>query len=65
MQNFIVLGLVPGTQIQLTFTFWMIVSALFVTTLLSVFILARLDSIVAGLHEAADILTDTDWQTIN
>lgn len=65
MQNFIVLGLVPGTQIQLTFTFWMIVSALFVGLLMAVFILARLDEIRTGAHRATEALTDTDWQTIS
>ncbi|TAH35395.1 hypothetical protein EYC59_02350 [Candidatus Saccharibacteria bacterium] len=64
MQNFIVLGLVPGTHIQLTFTFWLVVSALFITILFGVFILARLDSLSTGAHKAAEALTDTDWQTI-
>ncbi len=64
MQNFIVLGLVPGTQIQLTFTFWMVVSALFAATLFIVCILSRLSSISAGAHKAAEALADTDWQTV-
>ncbi len=40
MQNFIVLGLVPGTHIQLTFTFWLIVSSI-VIGLPTLFILVR------------------------
>ncbi len=34
MQSFIVLGIIPGTQIQLNFTFWISVSIGFFTFLL-------------------------------
>ena len=30
MQNFIVLGIIPGTNIQTTFTFWVAVAAILV-----------------------------------
>ncbi len=43
MQNFIVLGLVPGTQIQLTFTFWVIIaSVVFGLPLLYIFMRATI-----------------------
>ena len=34
MQSFIVLGIIPGTQVQLNFTFWISVSIGFFTFLL-------------------------------
>jgi hypothetical protein len=33
MQNFIVLGIIPGTDYQTTFSFWMTVAFLFVALL--------------------------------
>jgi hypothetical protein len=32
MQNFIVLGIIPGTSIQLNFNFWLITGVLFTLT---------------------------------
>jgi hypothetical protein len=41
MQNLIVLGLVPGTHIQITFGLWML-CAVILGTLLGIFIMHRL-----------------------
>ena len=39
MQNFIVLGYIPGTQIQLSFTTWLLVFMLFI--IITAYILKR------------------------
>lgn len=45
MQNFIVLGLVPGTQIQLTFIFWLGIAAAFFSLLMLVHVWGKRDEL--------------------
>lgn len=43
MQNFIVLGLVPGTHIQLTFTFWVWVTVTLLCIWMATAVVSHID----------------------
>ena len=45
LQNFIVLGWIPGTQVQITFQIWMQLIAILVATLVGLYIIHRRSSI--------------------
>lgn len=65
MQNFIVLGQVPGTQIQLTFTFWVVVSVCLLGAVTTVYLLARADIIAASIYKAASAVRDSEWVVVS
>jgi hypothetical protein len=66
MQNFIVLGIIPGTDYQTTFTFWLVVAAI-VLGLLSlpriVYMLGRMRRSYA-MWQIAHTINELDLVTI-